>query len=213
MLGGCSGLENSTLRFGNRFPGCSQNMVEILETLTTPFARKLSWMVHLSISVRTIRIFFWLCGIAIGLAQTWTVRHIMYSDGLSYLQIATAYLNRDWANAINPYWSPLYSWVLAIAYGVLRPAPYWEVATLHLVNFLAFVATFAALEFFMAELIRWKRTNAFASTSFSDSSLYFAGYTVLLFEGLAQVGTATTSPDMIAMALTLLLATLLWRVC
>jgi hypothetical protein len=188
-------------------------MVEIPETLTTPFARKLSLLFHLSVPVRPIKIFFWLCAIGIGLAQTWTVRHIMFSDGLSYVQIAAAYRNGDWANAINPYWSPLYSWVLAIAYSVLRPAPYWQIATLHLVNFLAFLASFAAFEFFMAELIRWKRMNAFGSTSFSDSSLYFAGYTVLLFEGLAQVGTAATSPDMTAMVLTIVLATLLLRVC
>lgn len=34
-------------------------------------------------------------------------------DGISYLSIAGNYLAGDWATAINGYWSPLYSWLLA----------------------------------------------------------------------------------------------------
>lgn len=34
-------------------------------------------------------------------------------DGLSYLTIAEAYARGDWAQALNTYWSPVYSWLLA----------------------------------------------------------------------------------------------------
>src|SRR5437868_1448401 len=49
----------------------------------------------------------------LGIIETWATRHFILSDGISYLEIASAYLHRDWTNAINAYWSPLYSWVLA----------------------------------------------------------------------------------------------------
>lgn len=33
------------------------------------------------------------------------------ADGISYVSIAAKYVNGDWFNAINAYWSPLYSWL------------------------------------------------------------------------------------------------------
>lgn len=35
-------------------------------------------------------------------------------DGIAYLDIASAYARGDWNAAINPYWSPALSWILAI---------------------------------------------------------------------------------------------------
>ena len=40
-------------------------------------------------------------------AQTWWVGHIIFSDGISYLDIATNYALGDWHKALNEYWSPL----------------------------------------------------------------------------------------------------------
>ncbi|EKQ52020.1 MAG: hypothetical protein B655_2030 [Methanobacterium sp. Maddingley MBC34] len=34
------------------------------------------------------------------------------ADGMSYIAIAENYLKGDWTNAINGYWSPLYSWLM-----------------------------------------------------------------------------------------------------
>lgn len=41
-------------------------------------------------------------------------RYLISPDGISYVSIAKHYLARDWADAVNLYWSPLYSWLLAI---------------------------------------------------------------------------------------------------
>ena len=45
--------------------------------------------------------------------QAWAYRFYIEPDGVKYLEIARAYLRRDWTNALNAYWSPLYSWLLA----------------------------------------------------------------------------------------------------
>ena len=89
--------------------------------------KKLAWC------LRTI-------AVVLAVAQTWKSRYIIFSDGISYLEIAEAYSQQDWMNAINSYWSPLYSWVLAAFSAVLSPHPAWSVPMLHAVNFLSFSA-------------------------------------------------------------------------
>lgn len=41
-------------------------------------------------------------------------RYLIGSDGVSYISIANHYLVGDWRDAVNAYWGPLYSWLLAI---------------------------------------------------------------------------------------------------
>src|SRR5687768_6759202 len=40
-------------------------------------------------------------------------RYQMNPDGVSYLSIASKYLAGHFGDAVNAYWSPLYSWLLA----------------------------------------------------------------------------------------------------
>lgn len=47
--------------------------------------------------------------LALGALHTYFFRHVIHSDGIAYLDIASAYLRGDVPNAINAYWSPLYS--------------------------------------------------------------------------------------------------------
>ncbi len=41
-------------------------------------------------------------------------RYVIGSDGISYISVARHYLAGDWHDAVNLYWGPLYSWLLAI---------------------------------------------------------------------------------------------------
>ncbi|MFL6415534.1 MAG: hypothetical protein ACJ74Y_07680 [Bryobacteraceae bacterium] len=161
---------------------------------------------------RMIRSVFWICALILGAAQTWSVRHAILSDGISYIEIAQAYLRRDWMNALNAYWSPLYSWLIACAFAVLHPKPYWEVATAHLVLFAAFVASLFSFEYFLRELIAFLRSEESGRQAVSPPALYVAGYSVFLFGGLWLVGTWYCSPDMIAFALMFYLTGAILRV-
>src|SRR3954452_20137182 len=86
-----------------------------------------------------LRISCWLIALALGAAQAWATRFTMNPDGVSYLDIGDAYWRRDWPNAINAYWSPLYSWILGGFLKVIKPSIYWEYPLVHLVNFLIYV--------------------------------------------------------------------------
>jgi hypothetical protein len=137
--------------------------------------------------------------ILLGGAQTWFTRHRIFSDGISYLEIAQQYAQGDWHGALNAYWSPLYSWVIAAYLMIFRPTPYWQVASLHVVNFAAFLAAFRVFEKFVQELIALRPACVMG---FSPVTLTIVGYVATLHAGLLMVGIGYPSPDLIALFLT-----------
>src|SRR6266704_6885585 len=104
--------------------------------------------------LKTFRICCWIVALALGAAQAWTTRFTMNPDGISYLDIGDAYWRGDWHNAINAYWSPLYSWILGFFLKVLKTTAYWEYPMVHLVNFLIYAAALGCFEFFLVTVIR-----------------------------------------------------------
>jgi hypothetical protein len=91
--------------------------------------------------------------LVLGSLQAWAGRFYIEHDGVNYLDVANAYARHDWVHAINGYWSPLYSWLLAIIEIVFRPSPYWQSTFLHLLNFLLFILALIAFEFFLSRLL------------------------------------------------------------
>jgi hypothetical protein len=64
--------------------------------------------------------------ICLGLVHTWAGHYFMSPDGISYLDVGSAFVRRDWVGAFNAYWSPLCAWVLGVVIGGLKPSPRWE---------------------------------------------------------------------------------------
>src|SRR6516164_490047 len=93
--------------------------------------------------VQLIRVAAWLVALASGALQVAAERFPIGEDGVSYLDIADQYLQGHWAAAVNAYWSPLYSWILAAGFGIARPTPYFESTVVHIVNFLIYVCALA----------------------------------------------------------------------
>jgi hypothetical protein len=153
---------------------------------------------------RFIRASYWASAIILGGAQTWYVRHRIISDGVSYLAIAQAYLRGDWHNAINGYWSPLYSWVIAGYLAIFKPSPYWQVSSLHVINFLAFLAACWVFERFLNALLG--EESRAPESGAEHSTILIAGYCTVLFGGLTLIGIGYVSPDMVAYVFTGLLA-------
>ena len=109
----------------------------------------------------------------------------------------------DWAHAINAYWSPLYSWILAVPFVVLHPSAYWQGPVAHLIGFLSYVAVLLAFEFFMKELL-----HEYDKRGLPVPFLYLVGYCSAIFLALAVgANIGTISPDVLAMALVIVLVT------
>jgi hypothetical protein len=139
-------------------------------------------------------------------AQTWTTRGVLGPDGISYSDIAKAYLRGDWHNALNSYWSPLYSWLLAIGYVVFRPSMRWEPFVSHAINFLSFLGALLAWNWLLNEWERWQGPPRHRIL------VEVAAFSVITWAGLHLVGLAFSSADMIVLALTFVLAAVLVRV-
>jgi hypothetical protein len=97
-------------------------------------------------SLRYLKIICWTGLITLGLVQAWYTRHLIYSDGVSYLEIAGYYAAGNWKAALNSYWSPLFSWILAGGMLLLRPSGYWQTGLIHLTNFAAYIACLVGFE-------------------------------------------------------------------
>ncbi len=159
-----------------------------------------------------VRVVFWAIIIVLGASAAWVDRHAIHSDGISYVEIATHYAHGDWWNALNAYWSPLLSWAIALAFWLLRPSPYWQVATVHLIIFSAYVAGFVALDLLVRELILFPSNNSDRSPLLPEWVLYMAGYGVMLFATLSMISMWFCYPDMLALALTLFLIVIMLRI-
>ena len=108
---------------------------------------------------RMLIVALWFIALGLGGVHAWSARHAMDPDGISYLDIADAWLGGDWANVVNGYWSPLYSWLLAAGLFIFKPSAYWEATVVHLVNFVIYACALACFHFFWSGLIRYHRTG------------------------------------------------------
>ncbi len=150
----------------------------------------------------------------VGLQQTWNGRNMMNPDGISYIEIGLAYVNRDWASAVNPYWSPLYSWALGAILHIFQKAPFHEFVLVHFVNFGIYVLALLCFRFFLGELIRYQEELA-GLGSFPPLPIWvwqLFGYSLFVSSNLDLIRTNMVTPDMAVSAFVYLSAGLLMRI-
>jgi hypothetical protein len=157
--------------------------------------------------MRWYRCAFWIFATASGLLQAWQYRFFIEPDGVNYLDVASAYLRHDWPVAINSYWSPLYSWLLAVVFYLFHPSPYWESTALHALNFVIFLVALLCGEYFIQELLVHQTDDRMPSWV-----LWSIGYCLLLFVSLFMVPVYWDTPDLCVSAFVYLTAGLLLRI-
>lgn len=166
---------------------------------------------------KKLRIGFWILAVLLGAIHAYANRHAMNPDGIAFLDMAEATLRRDWHVAINSYWSPLYAWILAAALFFLKPSPYWEFATAHLVNFFIYIFALAGFDFLLQELILTHRQKGekLEQQGFAvmpEWGWILLGYLLFLWFSLTEVTLQLLFPDMLLTAFVYLAAGLLLRI-
>jgi len=123
----------------------------------------------------------------------------MNPDGISYLDIGDAYFRGDWHNAVNAYWSPLYSWVLGLANAAVNPGPYGEFPLAHLINFLIFCLCLVAFEFLVTGLLAADRNQESQNTRQMPPPgfVWIVSYALFLLFTLQWQNIETVSPDLL----------------
>ena len=104
-----------------------------------------------------LRVLSILIAVLLGFLLSWATRYSMTSDALSYIDMADFFRKGDWEAAVRSSWCPLFPFLVGIGLYVLNPTPYWEFQTLHLINFLIYVGTIFAFDFFIWELLKHQK--------------------------------------------------------
>ena len=144
----------------------------------------------------------WIVAGLAGLVQSVASRLYIEPDGLNYLDVAYAYLRADFPNAVNAYWSPLYSWLLAILIALTHCSSYWESTLLHALNFLMYLLALSGFAFFFREITSLMRndggehgTNAPAGWAWN-----LLGYSIFVYASLELIRVGTDTPDLLVSA-------------
>ena len=137
----------------------------------------------------------------------------MNADGIGYLDIGDAYFRGDWENAINPVWSPLYSWILGFANFVIQPSMEWEFPVVHLINFLIYIGTLASFEYMWRE-VRFSHDPAAhrGSLQLPEWLWWTLGYLLFLWTILGLIQIWSVTPDILMAAFIFLAAGLIARI-
>lgn len=156
--------------------------------------------------------------LALGLVHAWVGRYSMNPDGVPYLDLGDALVRRDWAHAVNAYWSPLYGWILGLTVGEIRPSPKWEFPLVHAVNFVIFVVALLCFRFFLGALLRFCHKRAAHRDAGSEGrvalpewALVLLGYAIFLWATLELVTIYDVSPDLSVLACVCLVGGMLLR--
>lgn len=148
-------------------------------------------------NLRKVQMFFRILAIGLGMLHVYAAikSQSMNADGISYLDIGDAYFRADWANAINPVWSPLYSWILGFANFVIRPSIQWEFPVVHLVNLIIYLIALSSFEFMWKRVWTYEASNE--SFALSDSWWWTLGYLLFIWISLSLIEIWAVTPDML----------------
>jgi hypothetical protein len=96
----------------------------------------------------------------LGAITAYAGRNIPFGiDGLAYMDVARAYLHLNWHTAINGYWGPLYSWLLAFGMWIFHPGMQGELILVHALNYALFAAALITFVRFWHALAAWSRST------------------------------------------------------
>lgn len=165
---------------------------------------------------RWVSVCFRLLALIMGGLHTWAAvtSYSMNADGISYLDIGDAYVRGDWATAINPVWSPLYSWILGPILALFKPPMRWEFPLVHLINFAIYLGALVCFEFFWRQLRQYQQGRTAESPhqfTFPDWAWWGLGYSLFIWTSLALIEIWAVTPDMLMAALVYVAAGLLIR--
>lgn len=149
---------------------------------------------------------WWFAVALLGAFDAWLGRNTFNPDGISYFDVADSYYRGNWDQAINAYWSPLYSWLVGLAFWILRPTPAWELKVVTLVDFLIFLAAMSCFHYFLKGLMLYhkKRSTNEGSgryATFPDWGWVSLGYAQFAWSSICLMGVSADTPDMCVAAI------------
>ncbi|HSA92285.1 MAG TPA: hypothetical protein VLE48_04685 [Terriglobales bacterium] len=168
-----------------------------------------------SIPTARLRLTLYSAALALGLLRTLAARGIGGGDNLSYLDIATFYARGDFARAVNAFWSPLYSWILALALRLGPGTPEWDFATQTLATATLYLLALVSFFYFWRSFAEWRaaRSATPGLTSLPEVAWLLLGFDLFLWSSLELNRLGIENPDLLLSCFVFLAAGLLLRIC
>ena len=153
--------------------------------------------------------------VALALIIALVNRFGMNVDGISYLDMAYAYMRGDWKIAINSYWGAGYSWIIGVFLAGLRVHMRWESTVVHLVNVLIFIIALVAFEYFLQGVIQLSKkipVHSPDTVRFDDWMWWVVGYLLFLVVNVFVTPVNIVTPDLCVEAAVLLASGIVVRI-
>lgn len=136
--------------------------------------------------------------LVLGALNAWSSRHVVNPGGVSHLDMAEAIVRDGWAGAVNGYFSPLYSIVIAPVVPLTRAHPYLEASAVHAVHFLIYVLALLSFERFLRAVVERARNEG---NSMPASAWVWFGYASFAWTALFSNSLVQMTGDLLVAAL------------
>ena len=144
--------------------------------------------------VRRVEWAAWATAAVLFALHSWLYRYEMVNlDGISYLELAWAWREGRWADAINGYWSPMYPWLLALFLGVIDPSPAAEYPTVHAANAAAGLIALGGFTY----LVRGLESNELGTVRMPAPFRAAVAYALFIWAAIVMLVVWMESPDML----------------
>ena len=154
----------------------------------------------------------WTAVIAIGAVRLYWTRFTIYPDAVSYLDLAAAMRDGQWAKGITSYWSLLYPALIAAVLRVTHPMRWHEVAAAHAANFCIFLAGAIAFAFFWRNFLKELNHAAEDGPGGAPFSWSLIGCALYAYTAMTVCTLPNLSPDLLVEALLLTAAALVLKI-
>jgi hypothetical protein len=150
--------------------------------------------------------------VGFGALGDWFGETYYEADGIAYFDDANAIRHGDWTTALNPYWSIGYPLVLAATRWMFPPGWAGEWTSIHVVNLLIFVATYASFLYFVRIAATYATKADGADECPPGSNVLFVVATFIFLVWQMRIVSRTT-PDMMVSGLFFLLTAASLQFC
>ncbi len=143
---------------------------------------------------------FALVGGVAGILQTWHSRGTLSPDLLAYLWGAKKLLANGWTSSASAYWSPLYSWLLAVPMSLHLMATSTEVLWAHIISLGVFFLAMLCCHAFLSSTLRlaaMRTASKPAAWARIETWWYFTGCTIFLYATLEWLPNSLCTPDLL----------------
>ena len=140
--------------------------------------------------------------------------HWLDSDGVSYVNIATAVMHGNWQAAVNRYWSPGYPVLFSFWLRVFKPSTYNLIASVRWFDLLWLIVALVSFEWLLRTVMKAleKRATADSESTLSPGPFKALGYVLFFWVTCYLTPPSVNPPDIFVFIALLLAATISLRI-